>query len=873
MRRFAPAQVCSVKADQKEQPKVMKPVRKGSLSMSLTMPLPLRKKKKVAEVPVKKIHVPYFFPLLEETAEWWQTQDSTVSVAQEQEPEADPASRHGLGSLSSSNQNKAKITASQNLMQDRLQLNATDTLTAVPIEVGGKPGSLPAAMAKQKRSPRRRLPCPSVTLAKGDWLVDTSFSSSDVMDQEGVWNVARVLSVPSPEEVEIMYDGWPEEYDEVVRVDSDRVAPLHTFTWAAKCWVKYLNWPMWPSLITIRTPGTEEGIKNLATENRLYVDFLDSPDFEKRDRCWQMKRQVVAFDENYDKNRVMTNGAEFEQALVYVLRSNASIKMPAFAKGTLPLQYKSATTESVKAKREATGREKWYQNFATNSRRHMQTHVYGDDAAEDPASDESKQLQKVEKRRPKLSTRKTEKHRTSPTKKRLTIKKQQSQAVKIEQDLLTEVEVPYELEVSDSSDDHDDRSESGAVEVVSQTMTAAKRPDKAVARRSVPPATKYLILTASPKRRVGHSSSLPPGIDLEDEEKGVLEDVGEEPGLQELETKFSTSGHIAKRTGREEMDIDDTASSKTSRRSKPSKSVISLDQQIEKVKKTLRGLHAQKKKELIKDEAVKERRKRVKPSTPSSQDIHSPRRLKMSRVRHSDASGLLLLSRSDPRRQGRFIETPVDVSLPSTSFLAVEEDPDGQEVTEELAIDVQSEPKESTQPRKEEAKLVTEQENVVKAGHLHEDGQESVVQANQLNKDEDRVEEKSEEIRRPFCMMQSGAKGSFQVVYLCQHQVSDVVVLANTEVADAEKVKTRISKKTVIGVPRKFAKEMPCVSVNPVDSMLRIAPPPPLSAPNAGRSRVALTIPSTGIFDSSEGFSMGSWFKRTLIAKYRRTET
>lgn len=50
-------------------------------------------------------------------------------------------------------------------------------------------------------------------------------------------------------QVEVMYDGWPEEYDEIVRVDSDRVAPFHTFTWAVKCWVKYLNWPLWPSVV------------------------------------------------------------------------------------------------------------------------------------------------------------------------------------------------------------------------------------------------------------------------------------------------------------------------------------------------------------------------------------------------------------------------------------------------------------------------------------------------------------------------------------------------------------------------------------------------------------------------------------------------
>ncbi|KAL3671972.1 hypothetical protein V7S43_002637 [Phytophthora oleae] len=132
----------SVNADQKEQLKVMRPVRKGSRSMSLTIPLPLRKKKILAEVPVKKVHVPYFFPLLEETAEWWQSQHFTVSVAQptsEQEPEADPESRPGLGSLSSSNnQTKTKIASSQDLVQDRLQFkNAADKLAAVPIEVGG----------------------------------------------------------------------------------------------------------------------------------------------------------------------------------------------------------------------------------------------------------------------------------------------------------------------------------------------------------------------------------------------------------------------------------------------------------------------------------------------------------------------------------------------------------------------------------------------------------------------------------------------------------------------------------------------------------------------------------------------------------------
>lgn len=81
--------VSAAKSEKQQQPKVMRPVRKGSRSMSL----PLRKKRKPAEVPVKKVHVPYFFPLLDETAEWWQTQQPAAEPqpTPEEEPEASSA--------------------------------------------------------------------------------------------------------------------------------------------------------------------------------------------------------------------------------------------------------------------------------------------------------------------------------------------------------------------------------------------------------------------------------------------------------------------------------------------------------------------------------------------------------------------------------------------------------------------------------------------------------------------------------------------------------------------------------------------------------------------------------------------------------------
>ncbi|KAG6971353.1 hypothetical protein JG688_00004466 [Phytophthora aleatoria] len=133
----------SVTTEQKEQPKMTRLARKGSRSMSLTMPLPLRKKRKSTEVPVKKIHVPYFFPLLDETSEWWQGQQSTAGEPQPT-PEQEPEESHpGEDELSSSNQNKrdtqvSGASAKEILQVDRPRYAPVAKVTAAPIEIGGR---------------------------------------------------------------------------------------------------------------------------------------------------------------------------------------------------------------------------------------------------------------------------------------------------------------------------------------------------------------------------------------------------------------------------------------------------------------------------------------------------------------------------------------------------------------------------------------------------------------------------------------------------------------------------------------------------------------------------------------------------------------
>ncbi|KAG2788809.1 hypothetical protein PC129_g11125 [Phytophthora cactorum] len=264
-------------------------------------------------------------------------------------------------------------------------------------------------------------PPPLADLHEGDWL--------DVMDHDGIWSVARVLSVQSPEELEITYDGWPSDYDEVVEVDSSRVAPYQTFTWSVKCWIRHLNWPMWPGVVTIRSPGTEVGLRNLNKENRLQVDFMDSSSFARRARCWLLKGHVKPFGEKHDERRQGSNGNQFEQAYGFVLQSGADDALPKFVpRGSLPMKYKGAPAESVETKRKEMGNAEWFARFAKNQELHQLTHQYstldgdGDDAASINSVNVALQLETTaampeqKTAKPKAAKSKKEKQTTAPKK-------------------------------------------------------------------------------------------------------------------------------------------------------------------------------------------------------------------------------------------------------------------------------------------------------------------------------------------------------------------------------------------------------------------------------------------------------------------------
>ncbi|CAH0480420.1 unnamed protein product [Peronospora belbahrii] len=229
-------------------------------------------------------------------------------------------------------------------------------------------------------------------LQVGDWI--------DVVDDDGIWNVAQVLHLPTLETVEVTYDCWGDEYNEVLRRDSDRIAPYHTHTWAVKCWVKLATWPWWPALTTVRAPGSALGIYNLKLEERLLVDFLDRPEFTERSRCWVKKSSILAFQSNKTKilrhsksktkrKKGMTTEARSKSlacAMTLLAKCDAGEDFPEFVEGTLPVKFEHHFTMPTEELRKELGEEIWMRSFANNRVHHAATHAYTLSITEDSES-------------------------------------------------------------------------------------------------------------------------------------------------------------------------------------------------------------------------------------------------------------------------------------------------------------------------------------------------------------------------------------------------------------------------------------------------------------------------------------------------------
>lgn len=98
---------------------------------------------------------------------------------------------------------------------------------------------------------------------------------------------------------------------------------------------------------------------------------------------------MVSFDTKFEQNCKESTGLDFECSLNHVLQSNATIKFPKFAKGTLPKQFESSEAANVAEVKKAIGGDaQWLDQFAKNRELHFQMH--GGKVVEHVAENESK---------------------------------------------------------------------------------------------------------------------------------------------------------------------------------------------------------------------------------------------------------------------------------------------------------------------------------------------------------------------------------------------------------------------------------------------------------------------------------------------------
>jgi hypothetical protein len=94
-------------------------------------------------------------------------------------------------------------------------------------------------------------------------------------------------------------------------------------------------------------------------------------------RPWVLKKNVQAFEANFEKNQTDSNGSQFERSMELLLESKTEEELPTIVgRGTAPAEYKNAVADPVERLREAAGDEAWVEKFAHSQTRHREVHMY-----------------------------------------------------------------------------------------------------------------------------------------------------------------------------------------------------------------------------------------------------------------------------------------------------------------------------------------------------------------------------------------------------------------------------------------------------------------------------------------------------------------
>uniref|UniRef100_A0AAV1T902 PWWP domain-containing protein n=1 Tax=Peronospora matthiolae TaxID=2874970 RepID=A0AAV1T902_9STRA len=213
----------------------------------------------------------------------------------------------------------------------------------------------------------------------------------DVLDDEGIWNTGVIADVGKGKTqnlVEIQYDGWDEDYNQWIDVSKHRLAPLHTYTIVKKCWAKLAKWPWWPAFVVLRAPTTASAAHGLEEETKLYVEFFDSFDEEKRSRCWMQKKNVTSFRDCFEERASKNISKNFSKFVEGTQRAKAGTSPLLFSGvGTLPIEYSSKLSEPLEEKKKECSPEQWFHLYRDFSNRYKELYGYSTAmVSEKPAS-------------------------------------------------------------------------------------------------------------------------------------------------------------------------------------------------------------------------------------------------------------------------------------------------------------------------------------------------------------------------------------------------------------------------------------------------------------------------------------------------------
>ena len=104
----------------------------------------------------------------------------------------------------------------------------------------------------------------------------------EVLDTDSIWSSAYVVDVLEGK-IEIHYDGWDDNWNEILDVDSSRMAPIYTRTSRLKCLVSLENLSrkmkesddrrssLWPCVLHTRMPHGENAAELLKIEKKVFI--------------------------------------------------------------------------------------------------------------------------------------------------------------------------------------------------------------------------------------------------------------------------------------------------------------------------------------------------------------------------------------------------------------------------------------------------------------------------------------------------------------------------------------------------------------------------------------------------------------------------